>query len=135
MWGFDTFEEILETALENGYKSIWILYRCKEEGIHLTIKDLYRISKTYGHKPNWVKYKAEEFGIPNNAQQNEPNTKKPKEKKTAYPFSFFEGIKNKSDLKKTYRKWAKELHPDISGGNDKEFMRMKKEYEQKKMYC
>jgi hypothetical protein len=78
-----------------------------------------------------VKYKAEEFNISKNAQQK---TEKPKEKKTVYPFSFFEGIKNKADLKKAYRRWAKELHPDISGGNDKEFMRMKKEYEQKKKY-
>jgi len=131
MWRFNNFEEVLEAALENGYKSIWILYRCKEEKIHLTIKDLYTIAKTYGHHPNWVKYKAEEFNISKNAQRK---AEKPKEKKTVYPFSFFEGIKNKADLKKTYRKWAKELHPDISGGNEKEFMRMKKEYEQKKKY-
>jgi hypothetical protein len=135
MWYFNNFEDVFETALENGYKSVWILYKCRDEGIHVTIKDLYTISKAYGHKPAWVKYKAEEFNIHNNAKRNESRTEKPKEKKSTYPLSFFNGIKNKADLKKAYRKWAKELHPDISGGNDAEFMRMKKEYEQKKMYC
>jgi hypothetical protein len=135
MWYFNDFEEVLEMALENGYKSVWILYKCRDEGIHLTIKDLYTISKAYGHKPAWVKYKAEEFNISNDAKQKKSRAKKPKEKKSTYPLSFFKGIQNKADLKKAYRKWAKELHPDISGGNDAEFMRMKKEYEQKKMYC
>lgn len=135
MWYFDTFEEVLDAALENGYKSVWILYTCKDIGINLSVKDLYTISKVYGHKPAWVKYKAEEFNIPNNAKQNKSKTEQPKEKKSTYPFSFFKGIQNKADLKKAYRKWAKELHPDISGGNDAEFMRMKKEYEQKKAYC
>lgn len=135
MWWFNSFEEVLETALRNGYKSVWILYKCKEEGINLSIKDLYTISKVYGHRPNWVNYKAEEFNIPNRAQQNQSNKAEPKEKKSTSPSSFFEGIYSKADLKKAYRKWAKELHPDIKGGDDKEFMRMKKEYEYKKMYC
>ena len=46
---------------------------------------------------------------------------------------YFEGIKTIEDLKQKYKKFVKELHPDLNKGKDttKEFVEMKKQYEEK----
>lgn len=137
---YSTFEQVLEDALSYGYKSLWILYRCKEEGIPLSIKDLYTIARAYGHKSAWVKYKAEEFNIgeePKSKQANQKQAKQdpPKSDQAKYPRSYFDGIRDRKELKKAFRDWSKKLHPDIEGGDHAEFIRMNKEYEQKRMYC
>jgi len=42
---------------------------------------------------------------------------------------FFKGITTFRELKDTYRKLARELHPDIEGGNAELFKAMKEEYD------
>ena len=42
---------------------------------------------------------------------------------------YFKGIKTYKDLKEQYRKLARKLHPDMTTGNEKEFIAMKTEYD------
>ena len=42
--------------------------------------------------------------------------------------TYFKNCKTAEELKKSYREWAKKLHPDL-GGNAEEFKAMQNEYE------
>jgi hypothetical protein len=139
---YNSFEEVLEDALAYGYKSVWILYRCRDDGIPLTVNDLFTIAKAYGHKTAWVKYKAEEFniggyGYKTNNQQKKKSEPPPKKEKPKNPLNYFDGITfgDKIGLKRRFRELSKTLHPDnMETGNESEFKKMMKQYEDKKYY-
>lgn len=45
--------------------------------------------------------------------------------------SYFKSCRTAEELKKEYRKCAIKLHPDVTGGSDEEFKKMKAEYEER----
>lgn len=125
------FFNIVEEGITRGYKAKWAIYRAIDFGIPLTLEDIKELGEAYGHKRLWAYYTAKEFGIPPFKADTKAEYKKPdpEPKKSIYPENYFKGIFNKFDLKKAFRFWSKKLHPDLESGNQQEFIKMKKQYD------
>jgi hypothetical protein len=131
------FFDLMEEALNKGFKSKWVLYRAKEFGIKFTLEDIKELGEAYRHKPRWAYYMAIEFEVLGFKKQEPPPKEKPKEKpppksetfKSEYPKFYFNHVSNKADLKKAFRDWSKKLHPDMQNGNSAEFIKMKNQYD------
>lgn len=58
------FFDIVEIAMERGYKSVWAVYQAQARNIPITLDDLKELGEIYNHKPKWAIYTAQKFEIP-----------------------------------------------------------------------
>ena len=55
--------DLVNIAIDQGYKSIWIVYQATRRNIPISLDDIKEIGEIYGHKPRWALYTAQQFEI------------------------------------------------------------------------
>lgn len=58
------FFDIVEIAMERGYKSVWAVHQAQARKIPIILDDLKELGEIYNHKPKWAIYTAQKFEIP-----------------------------------------------------------------------
>lgn len=107
-----TVIDLISFAVRKGYKSKWILHKCRSDQMKLRLYDFYCIAKAYNHKAGWVNHAVNEFADLLHMEETLPN------------FYFQDEYKNHAELKRAFLEWKKKLFFN----NETEYKKMQNQY-------